>query len=69
MTQAHPEGPYMTHIKPGGFKIRSENSEKWIEDAVLHDPLPPHLYKLQEAEANPSLKSAAYGKPTSKKAT
>ena len=47
MAQAHPEGPYMQmRRKPGGYKIHPENSEKWIEDAVLHNPLP-HLYNLQ----------------------
>ena len=32
--------------KSGGYKIHQENSEKWIEDAVLHNPLP-HLNNLQ----------------------
>ena len=34
------------HRKSRGYKIYPENSEKWIEDAVLHNPLP-HLYNLQ----------------------
>ena len=64
MTQAHPEGPYMQmHRKSGGHEIHPENSEKWIEDAGLHNPLP-HLYNLQ---GKSRLKSAAYRKQTSKK--
>ena len=47
MTSAHPQGPYMQmHRKSGGYKIHLENSEKWIEDAVLHNPLL-HLCNLQ----------------------
>ena len=34
------------HVKSGGYKINAENSEKWIEDAGLHNPLP-HLYYFQ----------------------
>ena len=34
------------HKKSGGHKIHAEISEKWIEDAGLHNPLP-HLYDLQ----------------------
>ena len=34
------------HKKSGGHKIHAEISEKWIEDAGLHNPLP-HLYNLQ----------------------
>jgi len=34
------------HRKSGGYKIHPENSEKWIEGAVLHNPLP-NLYNLQ----------------------
>ena len=34
------------HSKSGGHKVHPENSEKWIEDAGLHNPLP-HLYNLQ----------------------
>ena len=48
MSPAHPEGPYnmQMHRKSGGYKIRPEKSEKWIEDAVLHNPLP-RLYNFQ----------------------
>ena len=34
------------HRKSRGYKIHPEKSEKWIEDVVLHNPLP-HLYNLQ----------------------
>ena len=47
MTLAHLEGSRTrTHRKSGGSKIRPENSEKWIKDAALHNPLP-HLGDLQ----------------------
>ena len=43
MTQAHPEGLYIQmHRKSGGYKIYRENSEKWMQDTALHNPLP-HL--------------------------
>ena len=65
MTQAHPEGPYIMqmHRKSQGYEIHPENSEKRIEDAVLHNRLP-HLLNLQ---GESRLECAAYGKQMSKK--
>ena len=34
------------HRIAAGYKTHPENSEKLIEDAVIHNPLP-HLYNLQ----------------------